>query len=147
MSLDKLLYEDMKRAMKNKDKSTLAVIRMLRSALQNEAIKRGGTLSETDELTILSRELKQRKDSLQEFEKAGRKDLVDKLFAEIKVLEKYLPQQLTPEELETIVKETIAQIGASSKKDVGKAMSAIMPKVKGRADGKLVNQLVQKHLS
>ena len=137
----------MKRTMKNKDKSTLAVIRMLRSALQNEAIKRGGTLSETDELTILSRELKQRKDSLQEFEKAGRKDLVDKLFAEIKVLEKYLPQQLTPEELETIVKETIAQIGASSKKDVGKAMSAIMPKVKGRADGKLVNQLVQKHLS
>lgn len=148
MSLLERLNEDMKKAMKNREKERLSVIRMIKASLQNEALKLGKKeLTEDEELTVLNREVKQRKDSLQEFEKAGRKDLVDKLFAEIKVLEKYLPQQLTPEELETIVKETIAQIGASSKKDVGKAMSAIMPKVKGRADGKLVNQLVQKHLS
>lgn len=147
MSLDKILMDDMKQAMKNKDKDTLTVIRMVRSALQNEAIKKNGPLSEEDELTVLSRELKQRKDSLQEFDKAGRDDLVEKLKFEIKVLESYLPKQLTDEELEQIIQETIKEVGASSKKDFGKVMSKIMPKVKGKADGKVVNQLVQKHLS
>ncbi|MFA8439561.1 GatB/YqeY domain-containing protein [Pueribacillus sp. YX66] len=147
MSLDNLLLEDMKQAMKNKDKTKLAVIRLVRSALQNEAIKRNGALSEDDEIAVLSRELKQRKDSLQEFKKAGRDDLVEGVISEIKVLEAYLPKQLTTEELEAIVKETIAEIGASSKKEFGKVMGAIMPKVKGKADGNIVNQLVQKHLS
>ncbi|MCL6617250.1 MAG: GatB/YqeY domain-containing protein, partial [Anoxybacillus ayderensis] len=95
----------------------------------------------------LSRELKQRKDSLQEFEKAGRTDLVDKVKEEITVLELYMPKQLSEEELVQIVKETIAEVGASSKADMGKVMGAIMPKVKGKADGSLVNKLVQQHLS
>lgn len=146
MSLDKLLIEDMKQAMKNKEKTKLAVIRMLRSALQNETIKHG-TLSEQDEISVLSRELKQRRDSLQEFEKADREDLTTQLISEIKVLEAYLPKQLTDEELESIVTETIEKLGASSKKDFGKVMGAIMPKVKGKADGNTVNKLVQKHLS
>lgn len=147
MSLDQTLLNDMKQAMKNKDKETVSVIRMLRSALQNEAIKKSGSLSEEDELAVLSRELKQRKDSLQAFDKADRHDLVEKLEFEIKVLQNYLPKQLTNEELEQIIQETINEVGASSKKDFGKVMSTVMPKVKGRADGKIVNQLVQKYLS
>ena len=146
MSLDQTLLNDMKQAMKNKDKETVSVIRMLRSALQNEAIKKSGSLSEEDELAVLSRELKQRKDSLQAFDKADRHDLVEKLEFEIKVLQNYLPKQLTNEELEQIIQETINEVGASSKKDFGKVMSTVMPKVKGRADGKIVNQIVQKYL-
>lgn len=147
MSLDKTLMDDMKQAMKDKDKETVSVIRMIRSALQNEAIKKNGSLSEEDEIAVLSRELKQRKDSLQAFDKAGRHDLVEKLEFEIKVLENYLPKQLTNEELEQIIQETIKEVGASSKQDFGKVMGKVMPKVKGRADGKVVNQLVQKYLS
>ncbi|ASA95421.1 MULTISPECIES: GatB/YqeY domain-containing protein [Anoxybacillus] len=147
MSLLERLNNDMKQAMKNKEKDKLSVIRMVKSALQNEAIKLGKTLTEDEELTVLSRELKQRKDSLQEFEKAGRTDLVDKVKEEITVLELYMPKQLSEEELVQIVKETIAEVGASSKADIGKVMGAIMPKVKGKADGSLVNKLVQQHLS
>ncbi|SFA54113.1 hypothetical protein SAMN05216169_103925 [Anoxybacillus pushchinoensis] len=147
MSLLERLNNDMKQAMKNKEKDKLSVIRMVKSALQNEAIKLGKTLTEDEELTVLSRELKQRKDSLQEFEKAGRTDLVDKVKEEITVLELYMPKQLSEEELVQIVKETIAEVGASSKADMGKVMGAIMPKVKGKADGSLVNKLVQQQLS
>ena len=147
MSLDKLLMEDMKQAMKNKEKDRLSVIRMVRSSLQNEAIKLGRELTEEDELTVLTREVKQRKDSLLEFDKAGREDLVNNVESEIKVLEAYLPTQLTDKELEQIVQETISEVGATSKKDFGKVMSAIMPKVKGKADGSVVNKLVQQHLS
>ncbi|OSX55072.1 GatB/YqeY domain-containing protein [Anoxybacillus ayderensis] len=147
MSLLERLNNDMKQAMKNKEKDKLSVIRMVKSALQNEAIKLGKTLTEDEELTVLSRELKQRKDSLQEFEKAGRTDLVNKVKEEITVLELYMPKQLSEEELVQIVKETIAEVGASSKADMGKVMGAIMPKVKGKADGSLVNKLVQQHLS
>lgn len=147
MSLLERLNNDMKQAMKNKEKDKLSVIRMVKSALQNEAIKLGKTLTEDEELTVLSRELKQRKDSLQEFEKAGRTDLVDKVKEEITVLELYMPKQLSEEELVQTVKETIAEVGASSKADMGKVMGAIMPKVKGKADGSLVNKLVQQHLS
>jgi uncharacterized protein len=148
MGLLERLNDDMKQAMKNKEKEKLSVIRMVKAALQNEAIKLGkGQLSEDEELTVLSRELKQRKDSLQEFENAGRSDLVEKAKEEIRILELYMPKQLTEEELTQIVKETIAEVGASSKADMGKVMGAIMPKVKGKADGSLVNKLVQQHLS
>lgn len=148
MSLLESLNNDMKQAMKNKEKDKLSVIRMIKSSLQNEAIKLGQKeLSEEEELTVLSRELKQRKDSLHEFDKAGREDLVEKLRAELAVVELYMPKQLSEEELAVIVKETIAEIGANSKADMGKVMSAIMPKVKGKADGALVNKLVQQHLS
>jgi uncharacterized protein len=148
MSLLERLNNDMKQAMKNKEKEKLSVIRMVKAALQNEAIKLGKSqLSEDEELTVLSRELKQRKDSLQEFENAGRSDLVDKTKSEISVLELYMPKQLSEEELTQLIKETIAEVGASSKADMGKVMGAIMPKVKGKADGSLVNKLVQQHLS
>jgi uncharacterized protein YqeY len=147
MSLLERLNNDMKQAMKNKEKDKLSVIRMIKSSLQNEAIKLGNELSEDQELTVLSREMKQRKDSLNEFEKAGREDLVEKLRTELTFVEVYMPKQLSEEEVTEIVKSAIAEVGATSKAEMGKVMSAVMPKVKGKADGTLVNKLVLQHLS
>lgn len=148
MSLLERLNNDMKQAMKSKEKDKLSVIRMLKAAVQNEAIKLGKhTLSEEEELTVLSREFKQRKDSLHEFEKAGRDDLAEKVHEEMTVVETYMPKQLSEEELSELVKATISEVGANSKAEMGKVMAAVMPKVKGKADGSLVNKLVQQHLS
>ncbi|MCF6408536.1 GatB/YqeY domain-containing protein [Pseudalkalibacillus salsuginis] len=147
MSLLDRLNQDMKQAMKNKEKQRLTVIRMVKASLQNESIKLGHELNGDEELTVLSREVKQRKDSLQEFGKAGRDDLVENLRQEIAILNEYLPEQLSEEEVDQLVKETIQQVGATSKQDMGKVMGAIMPKVKGKADGGLVNRLVQQNLS
>ncbi|MEH7236072.1 GatB/YqeY domain-containing protein [Bacillus sp. JJ1562] len=148
MSLLERLNSDMKTAMKNKEKDKLSVIRMVKAALQNEGIKFGTSeLSDEAELTVLTRELKQRKDSLREFSNAGREDLVNKIQTEIEILEVYLPEQLSEEDLVEIVKETVQEVNASSKADMGKVMAAIMPKVKGKADGGLVNKLVQQQLS
>jgi uncharacterized protein YqeY len=148
MSLVDRLTDDMKQAMRNKEKDKLSVIRMVKSSLQNEAIKYGkSTLTDDEEMSVLNRELKQRKDSLQEFANAGRDDLVEKTKQEIDMLMTYMPKQLTEDELSVIVKETIAEVNASSKADMGKVMSAIMPKVKGKADGSQVNRIVMKHLS
>lgn len=146
MSLLERLNEDMKEAMKNKEKDRLSVIRMIKAALQNEAIRIGGELSEDEELAVLSREVKQRKDSLREFEKAGRQDLVDKVRTELKVIEAYLPEPLSEEEIAALIKQAISETGAKSKADMGKVMAAVMPKVKGRADGSLVNKLVRQQL-
>jgi uncharacterized protein len=144
--LDRLTV-DMKEAMKNKEKQRLSVIRMVKSALQNEAIKLKKELTEDEALTVLNRELKQRKDSLHEFEKANREDLAEKVREEVVILKAYMPEQLSEEEVTNIVKETIQEVGASSKADMGKVMGALMPKVKGKTDGSVVNRLVQQYLS
>lgn len=147
MSLINRLNDDMKLAMKSKDRKKLSVIRMVKASLQNEMIQLGvEQLSEDEELTILSRELKQRNDSRVEFAKANRDDLVEQLDEEIEILKTYMPEQLTEEEVEQIVLETIKQLNASSKKDFGKVMGQTMPKVKGKAEGSLVQKLVNKHL-
>ncbi|QKG84946.1 GatB/YqeY domain-containing protein [Kroppenstedtia pulmonis] len=142
MPIMERLTQDMKTAMKNKDKTRLSVIRMVRSSMKNEEIKLQRNLTEEDALGILSRELKQQKDSLQEFEQAGRDDLAAKAKAEIAILEDYLPEPLTEEEIHSIVREAIQKSGASSKADMGKVMKLVMPQVKGRADGKAVNRTV-----
>ena len=148
MSLLERLNEDMKQAMKNKEKEKLSVIRLLKASLQNEAIKQGKPeLTEEDELTVLSREVKQRKDSLLEFEKADREDLAGKIRTELTYVDIYMPKQLSEEEVTELVNETINEVGASSKADMGKVMSAIMPKVKGQADGSTVNKIVIQQLS
>lgn len=148
MSLLTRLNEDMKQAMRSKDKETLSVIRMVKASLQNEAIHLGvDELTAEDELTILARELKQRNESLQEFKAVGRDDLCTKLSKEIDILQKYMPEQFSEAELIEIVLETINEVKASSKKDFGKVMGRIMPKVKGKADGSLVQKLVQQHLN
>ncbi len=148
MSLTNKLTEDMKQAMRDKDRKKLSVIRMVRAALQNEAIRLGvETLSEEDEITILSRELKQRKDSAAEFKEADRDDLVLDLNDEIKILEAYMPEQLSEAELNELIDESIKAVNAQSKRDFGKVMGILMPKVKGKADGATVNKLVQNKLS
>ncbi len=115
---------------------------MVKAALQNEGIKLQHTLTEEEEITVLAREVKQYKDSLLEFKKAGREDLVNKLQSEIQILSAYLPEQLTEEELVDVIKQVISEVGATSKADMGKVMTAVMPKVKGKTDGSLVNKLV-----
>lgn len=146
MSLSDRLNEDMKQAMKSQDKFKLSVIRMVRSTIKNSEIELKRALDDNEVLDVLTREIKQRKDSLQEFTKAGRDDLAESLKAELVILAEYMPQQLSEEEVKAIVQQTIQQIGASSKADMGKVMTALMPQVKGRADGKLINQLVQQLL-
>ena len=147
MSLLERLNSDIKQAMKNKEKDKLSVIRMIKASIQNEALKTGKEISEEEELTVLSREVKQRKDSLHEFDKAGRQDLVEKIRTELQYVELYMPKQLSEEEVSEIVKQAISETGASSKAEMGKVMAVIMPKVKGKAEGSLVNKLVQQHLS
>ncbi|AIQ70508.1 MULTISPECIES: GatB/YqeY domain-containing protein [Paenibacillus] len=146
MNLSERLNEDMKQAMKSKDKFTLSTIRMVRSTIKYLEIDLKRTLDDNEVLDILSREIKQRKDALQEFESAGRDELAASTKAEIEIIMKYLPDQLSEEEIKVIVQQTIQETGASSKSEMGKVMSALMPKVKGRADGKLVNQAVLQFL-
>lgn len=146
MNLSERLNEDMKQAMKSKDKFKLSNIRMVRSTIKNLEIDLKRSLDDSEVLDIIGREIKQRKDALQDFEKAGREDLAADAKAEIEFLSAYLPEQLSEEEIKVIVQQTIQETGASSKADMGKVMSALMPKVKGRADGKLVNQVVQQFL-
>lgn len=146
MSLKDSLQKDMIAAMKAKDKATLSTVRMLKAAVANEEINLGHDLSADEEISVLSHELKQRKDSLQEFEEAGRDEAVEKLKNEIKIVQKYMPAQLSAEEVKEVVQTTIEEIGATSEADFGKVMGAVMPKLKGKADGKLVNSTVKELL-
>jgi uncharacterized protein len=150
MSLKEQLTEDMKTAMKAKEagKQRLAVIRMVRSAIRQQEID--GTkkaLEDDDVIAIIGKEVKMRRDSIEEFKKGGREDLVTQTEAEIAVLMPYLPQQLSEGEVRVLVKEAMEKSGASSPKDMGKVMGQLMPKVKGRADGKLVNTIVREMLN
>ena len=143
MTLSEQINQDIKAAMKAKDKDTLKVIRMLKSALQKEAIDQADPLTEDQELTIINREMKQRRDSLLELEAAGRQDLVEPLKDEIKIVEKYLPKQLSEAEIKDQLKRIIQDLGADSPKDFGKVMGKAMSQMKGQADGNQINQLVK----
>lgn len=147
MSVLDQLNQDMKTAMKAKDRESLTTIRMIKSTIQNEEIAKGRDLTADEELTILAREKKQRLESLEEFKKADRADLVEKLEIELKIVDQYLPEQLSDDEVRVIVQETIDEVGADSMKDMGTVMSAVMPKVQGRADGGQINGLVRELLS
>ena len=147
MSLLEQLSSDLKTAMKAKDKLRLALIRSLKTALTNAKISAGQDLSSDEELSVLSSQLKQRKDSLAEFEKGDRADLAEQTKAEIEIVQAYLPEQLDEAAVVTIVDEAMQATGATSKADFGKVMQYVMPKVKGRADGAMVNQVVKSKLS
>ena len=138
MSLKEQLTADMKEAMKNKEKERLAVIRMVRGAIRQQEIDGQKELGEEDVIAVISKEVKMRRDSIEEFQKGGREDLVEKTQAEIDVLLPYLPAQLSEDEVRELVKAAVEQTGAASPKDMGKVMGVLMPKVKGRADGKMV---------
>lgn len=144
--LKEQLANDLKEAMKAKDEIRKSAVQMVRAGvLQVEKDKRI-TLDDEGIIEVIAKEVKKRKDVLPDFEKAGRTDLIEATQREIEILSAYLPSQLTEEELDKIVSETVAEVGAASMKDMGKVMSALMPKVKGRADGKTVNELVKKYL-
>ncbi|SFH77842.1 hypothetical protein SAMN04487861_104128 [Selenomonas ruminantium] len=146
MSLKEQLTTDMKEAMKSHDKDRLAVIRMVRGAIRQQEIDGQKELSDEDVIAVMSKEIKMRKDSIEEFKKGGREDLIAKTQAEIDVLMPYMPAQLSEDEVRELVKAAVAETGAATPKDMGKVMGALMPKVKGRADGKLVNTLVRSML-
>lgn len=146
MSLKEQLTNDMKEAMKAHDKDRLAVIRMVRGAVRQQEIDGKKELGDEDVLAVISKEVKMRRDSIEEFRKGGREDLVEKTEAEIAVLMPYLPAQLSEEEIRGLVQAAVAQTGAASPKDMGKVMGVLMPKVKGRADGKTVNAIVRSML-
>ena len=148
MALKEQLTEDMKTAMtaKEEGKLRLGVIRMVRSAVRQAEIDGKKELDDDGVAAVISKELKQRKDSLEEFKKGGRDDLVEKTEEEIKVLLAYLPEQLDEGEIRSLVKAAIEETGAASPKDMGKVMKALMPKTKGKADGKLVNNIVKEML-
>ncbi|MBC2576514.1 GatB/YqeY domain-containing protein [Peptostreptococcus canis] len=146
MSLKERLQEDLKSSMKNKDTVRKSVITLVRAAIKQYEVDNRVDLDDAGIIDIISKQLKQRNDSLAEFEKAGREDLIEETKSEIQVLKEYLPQQLSEEELEKIVVETISEVGATSMKDMGKIMAIIKPKTAGRADGRKINELVKKNL-
>lgn len=146
MSLKERLLEDMKIAMRDKDVIKKNTIQMARSAVLQVEKDNKVTLDDDGIIEVIAKEVKKRRDMLPDYEKSGRQDLIENLNTEIDVLLQYLPQQLSEEELEVIVKQSIQDTGASSARDMGKVMQAVMPKVKGRADGKMINQIAKKLL-
>jgi uncharacterized protein len=147
MSLFEQLTEDMKTAMKTGDKERLSTIRLLRGSIKDMAIDKRAELTEEEEIAVLSSAAKKRKESIQAYKAGGRKDLVQKEERELEVIQSYLPQQLTPDEIEKIVDAAIEQTGATTIHDLGKVMPVVMEQVKGRADGKSVNAVVRNRLA
>lgn len=141
------LLEELKVAMREKDELKKNTITMLRAAILQIEKDEKKTLTDTDIEIVVSKEVKKRKESISEFEKADRLDLVESLKAEIEILSKYLPEQLSDEEVENIVKEAINRLGASSVKDMGKVMQDVRNKTNGKADGKFVSDMVRSLLS
>ncbi|MGI6605316.1 MAG: GatB/YqeY domain-containing protein [Firmicutes bacterium] len=148
MGLEERLLSDMKEAMKAREegKERLSVIRMVRSAIKNAEIAKGRKLNEDEIIEVVAHEMKQRRDSIPEFARGGREDLVAKLEAEIRILQEYLPAQLGEEEIRRLASDTIAKVGATGARDLGKVMGALIPQTKGRADGRLVNKIVRELL-
>ena len=141
------ILEDLKIAMKNQDKETLAVIRMVKGAMQMEELNKKKELSDDEVIGVISKQIKTRKESITEFEKGGREDLIQKTQNEIKILEKYLPEQLTEEETMKIIDDAFSEVKPESMKDMGKLMGIITPKVKGRYDMSEISKIIKSKLS
>jgi uncharacterized protein YqeY len=147
MSLKEQLAEDLKSAMRDKDVIRKNVVQLVRAGVLQVEKDTKVTLDDDGVLDVIAKQLKQRRDSLPDYEKSGRDDLIAQLKSEMEVLMGYLPEQLTREEIEAIVKEAVETTGASTMKDMGKIMAAVMPKTKGRADGKVINEIAKSLLS
>ena len=143
--LDTLLA-DIKEAMKARDMETLSALRSLHAQIKDATVNAGKEESDDIVIAVVGKAIKQRKDSIEQFESGGRQDLADKEAAEVSLLEKYQPAQLGEAEIEALVQKVIQATGAAGKQDMGKVMKDLMPEVKGKADGKLVNQIVMKLL-
>ncbi len=148
MSLKDQIISDMTVAMKAKDAARTSTLRMLKAAIVNRQIEKGGELDEEELMKLLRTQVKQRRDSVEQYEKGGRQDLVDKEAAEIAVIEAYLPQAASPEEIDKAVAAAIAETGATSMKEMGAVMKAVMPRLAGKnADGRAVSEAVKAKLS
>lgn len=147
MSLKDKLMEELKFSMKNKDTVRKNTVIMVRAAIKQREVDERIELVDEDILDIISKQLKEKRMAIEEFQKGNRQDLVDLTDAEMAILLEYLPKQLTEQEVEEIVKETIAEVGATSLKDIGLIMKSVMPKVKGKADGNMINKAVRKILN
>lgn len=148
--LDQKIGEDLKDAMRAKDSIALMVLRALKSAIKYAAIEKGGADAELDEveaMAVIRKQIKQRQDSVEEYKKGGRDELVEKESAEIVVLEKYLPVALSEEEVSAMIDASVAEVGATSRKEMGAVMKVLQEKVAGRADNKTLSQEVMKRLS
>jgi uncharacterized protein len=149
MTLQERVDANLKEAMRAKDATKLSVLRMLKSALKYAAIAKSGAeaeLSDGEVVQVIRKQAKQRQDSIESFEKGGRAELADKEKEELAILNSYLPQAMSADELAKIVRETIAEVGATSKAQMGAVMKALQAKVSGRADGKTLSAEVQKQL-
>ena len=147
MSLKEKLQQDWKDALKSRDKLRATTISMARAAVLQIEKTKSIKLDDEQIIDVLAKEVKSRRDSLVEFEKGKRQDLVDATSAEIEILMNYLPQQLTKDEIKNLIIDKASEVEANSMKDMGKLMAAIVPKTKGRADGSLVSKLVKEYLS
>ncbi len=143
--LDKL-SANLKEAMKAKDETRMLVLRGILTELKNERVKKMKDLSEGEVLNVLQRCAKQRKDAIEQYESGGRGDLAEREAEELKIVESYLPEQMSDEDIEALVLKTIEEIGAVGKRDTGKVMKAIMAECRGRVDGGKVRDVVSKHL-
>ncbi|WP_338826455.1 GatB/YqeY domain-containing protein [Neomoorella thermoacetica] len=141
------LTRDMKEALKAHDKIRLQTIRMVLASIKNVEIDKQHPLNDEEIAGVIQKEIKMRQDSLEQFSRGGREDLVEQTRTELKVLEDYLPRQLTEAELKEIIQQTIQETGATSKREMGKVMAALMPKIRGRADGRKANELVKEILA
>ena len=146
MSIKDMLNQDMKAALKAGEKDRLSVIRMAKSAILYAEKEKLHELKDEEIIEVLFREVKKRKQDMEEYRRLGKEEVAKSLEQEIAILSGYLPQPLTQEELEEIIRQTISEVGANGMKDMGKVMGAVMPKVKGRADGSQVSSLVKKLL-
>ena len=147
MPLSDKVNTDITAAMKAKDAARLSALRMLKAAITTKGVEKGRDLEDAEVLQVVSSLVKQRRDSVDQFSKAGRTDLVDKETAEIVILEEYLPPAASPEEIDAAVASAIAETGASSPRDMGKVMKAVMPKLAGKnADGRAINEAVRRKL-
>ena len=140
------IMEDLKKAMKNQDKELLAVIRMVKGAMSLEEINKKRELTDEEVIDVISKQIKTRKESIIEFEKGNLSDLVDQTNREIAILNKYMPEQLSDEEVEKIVNDTIAKVNPTSMRDMGKVMGEVTPLLKGKADMSLVSKLVKEKI-
>lgn len=144
------LQEELKQSMLARNELKTSVLRMILSAINYYEIQKGGagyTATEEDVLAVIQNQAKQRRDSIEQFKNAGRQELANKEQEELELLNAYLPAQMNEEEITKLVKEAISQTGTTSLQDIGKVMGALMPKIKGKADGNLVNNIVKKELS
>lgn len=140
------LEDDLKQAMRERNAPRRDVIRYIRSEIRNQEIRLQRDLEDDDAIQVLSRQAQQRRDSIEAFESANRQDLVDKERAELEIITEYLPQQMGEDEIRALVAQTVAETGAAGPRDMGKVMSAIMPQVRGRAEGRQVSALVSEKL-